>query len=76
MTTQRFVQRICGGNINHAPTQGLIEDAINRKDISQLQFTLSALDGQYAAKYILNILLDDDSYKTDEWIKSVLEMLP
>ncbi len=57
-------------------TQGLIEDAISRKDVSELQFTLGVLDGCYATKYILNIMLEDDSYKTDEWIKSVLEMLP
>lgn len=57
-------------------TQGLIEDAINRSDKSQLQSELSSLDGKYSVKHILNIMLDGDKYKTDEWIKSVLEMLP
>lgn len=57
-------------------TQALIEDAINEKDRGQLQFVLSSLKGEYAAKYILKIMLEDDSYKTDEWIKFVLEMLP
>lgn len=57
-------------------TQALIEDAITRKDVNRLRITLSDLKGEYAAKYILRIMLEDDSYKTDEWIKSVLEMLP
>lgn len=57
-------------------TQALIEDAINRRDVALLQITLSSLKGEYAAKYMLKIMQEDDSYKTDEWIKSVLEMLP
>lgn len=57
-------------------TQGLIEEAIKERNKNQLQSELSRLNGMYSVKHILNILLDDDSYKTDEWIKSVLEMLP
>lgn len=64
-------------------TQGLIEDAINRSDKNQLISELNDLQGQYAVKYILNILLDENkcisiekAYHTDSQIRSILEMLP
>lgn len=49
-------------------TQWLIEDVINRSNVRQLQNTLSDLNGKYAVKHILKILLEVDDYKTDEWI--------
>jgi hypothetical protein len=50
--------------------------AIKHQSPGELQSHLDFLKGSYAAKYILRIMLEDDSRKTDEWIKSVLEMLP
>lgn len=56
MTTQRFVQRTCGGNINHAPTVEIkYEDSMANLCLSvQTFFELSPRDpkGEDLAQYL------------------------